>query len=78
MLGDGSGNFGQECAEFYSAGASSPDYSLPLGAYLAKLDGNGQYLWVKSLGNSFYGSALQSDGDGNILICGSGEAALKI
>ena len=77
MLGDGSGNFGQECAEFYSAGASSPDFSLPLGAYLAKLDGNGQYLWVKSLGNSFYGSALQSDGDGNILICGSGEAALK-
>lgn len=76
MLGDASGNFGQECADFYSVGSSSPDFSVQLGSYVAKLDGNGKYLWVKSLGNSFSGAALQTDGDGNILICGSGNAAL--
>ena len=77
MLGDATGNSGQECAEFYSAGATVPDLSIPLGSYLAKLDENGKYLWVKSLGDSFGGSALQTDGDGNILICGAGTAALK-
>ena len=69
-------NFGQECADFYSVGSSSPDFSVQLGSYVAKLDGNGKYLWVKSLGNSFSGAALQADEDGNILICGSGNAAL--
>ena len=77
MLGDASGNFGPECANFYSAGSDVPDFTIPAGSWLAKLNENGKYLWVISLGDSFGGSALQSDSDGNLLICGSGNAALK-
>lgn len=77
MLGDASGNFGQECAEFYSTGSLIPDFSVQSGTYVAKLNENGKYLWVKLLDASFSGAALQTDADGNILVCGSGDAALR-
>lgn len=77
MLGDASGNFGPECADFYSAGSVQPDFTIPAGSFLAKLDQSGQYLWVISLGDSFGGAAIQSDSEGNILVCGAGNAALK-